>query len=354
VAASGFAGLVNPYGWDLYAAPFRLAALIADPAVPNPEWFTPTFTQVPALYIALAASLLVMVLRGRDLPRWVLFLMASALALRYLRNLGLFFVLLPLAVAPALASWRVLSKRDQAPEYVHPRRTELLAVVAVLVLAVSVAIAPQPGLGLDYDQDFYPGNACDFLDREGLPRAELYNDVRFGGYLIDRYWPQRRVFQDDRNEVHEGLLREIWEIFQRSDATAFTRLLERYGCDTALVRYHPPLRVQAPGGGVLGERGFSALWFPAESWALVYWDDLAMVFVRRDEASPELLRRCEYLVIRPDDFEHLAEGIRRDPDLLRRAEVEARRALHVSPSSERAAAIAWFLAQGPADPVTAD
>jgi hypothetical protein len=350
VAVAALAVLANPAGWRLYAVPFELAHLVGRPHVSNPEWFPPSVAQVPQLFVAIAVAVVVMGVRERSLVRWALLLMAGALALRHVRHLGLLFVLLPLAVAPALASWRALA-RDEDETSAPARRARGLALVAAGVLALALAIAPQPRFGFAYAAGFYPTAACDFLDREGLPKAELYNDVRFGGYLIDRYWPARRVFQDDRNEIHEPVLREIWEIFARSDVAAFTGLLEGHRCDTALVRYHPPWRVAGPEGASSGIRGFSALWFPEAEWALVYWDDVAMVFVRRGSADPTLLERAEYRLIRPDDFDFVAARITADPERHRLALAEAQRALRTSPDSGRAAAILTKLAIDAAGPV---
>ena len=347
VAVAAVALVINPYGWLLYEVPFKLAHLVDQPHIPNPEWASPTLAQTPLLYVALAIAVVVMGLRERHLTRWALLAMAAALAFRHIRNLGLFFVLLPLAVAPALATWRVLagaaaiSGRSQ-------RRTTALAVAAAVVLAVSIAASPWPVFGFNFADGYYPTAACDFLDREDLPRSQLYNDVRFGGFLIERYVPDRLVFQDDRNEIHEELLRDIWDILQRNDVRGWNTLLEDFGCDTALVRYHAPLRAAPPDGGGPEFRGFSAQWFPRTNWALVYWDDIAMVFVRRSDADPALLARDEYTVIRPDDLEDLQWRLRQDPDLWHLAALEAHRALAAGPDNHRAATVAAYLAGGPA------
>jgi hypothetical protein len=281
----------------------------------------------------------VLALRERRLANWALLAMASALALRHIRNVGLFFVLLPLIVAPALATWRVLatSKEEHQDDQ---RRANVLAVVAVLVLALSLAIAPRPRFGIGFARDYFPDSACSFLDAENLPTEQLYNDVRFGGYLIHRYGPERQVFQDDRNEIHEPLLLRIWEIFRSSDLAAWSNLLADYGADTALVRYHPPIRVTDPAGNDLGLRGFSTLWFPDREWALVYWDDVAMVFVRRHNASPAILERHEYKVLRPDDLSYLEQRLAGDPALLPVVARELERAARANPTSWRAHQIA--------------
>jgi hypothetical protein len=325
IAVSVVALLVNPYGWRLFTVPFRLSRLVRLDHIPNPEWVSPSPAQSPILYAALMLSVVVLGLRERRLGYWALWLMITLLALRHIRNVGLFFVLLPIAVAPALATWRALAPGGEGSAHGR-RRADLLAVTAVTVLVFSLVIAPRPGLGLGFAENYYPDAACTFLDSEGLPRSQLYNDVRFGGYLIHRYFPQRLVFQDDRNEIHEPLLRRIWEIFQASDVAAWTEMLAGYDADTALVRYHPSIRVTDRFGNELGVRGFSALWFPADTWALVYWDDVAMVFVRRDAFPAEWLEGLEYRVIRPDDLSHLAAMVAADEGLRSEVARELRRA----------------------------
>jgi hypothetical protein len=318
--------------------PFHLSQLVNLDHIPNPEWISPTPVQAPFLYAALATSVVVLALRERRFAYWALLLMTTTLALRHIRNIGLFFVLLPPVVSPALATWRALTTGSEQNGHVR-RRANLLAVVAVSVLVLSLAIAPQPRFGVDFAEDYYPDSACSFLDAENLPKTRLYNDVRFGGYLIHRYGPERQVFQDDRNEIHEPLLHRIWEIFQASDVSAWSEMLSEYDADTALVRYHPPIRVSDPAGNTLGVRGFSTLWFPAKEWALVYWDDVAMVLVRRRNVAIEWLQRHEYRVIRPDDLSELANRVASDTGF--RAEVarELERALNTSQGGQRAHAI---------------
>jgi len=334
--------LVNPYGWHLYTVPFRLAHLVGQPHIPNPEWISPSFSQAPFLYLGILGAALILAAKERRIPQWVLLALASALALRHIRNLGLFFVLLPLAIAPALASWRVFTSSSTLGKHAN-RRIQYLAVVMSVALAVVVAAGPWPRFGFGVADGYYPVGAADFLDREKIPRDRLYNDVRFGGYLINRFHPPDQVFQDDRNEINEPLLREIWSIFESSDVAAWNELLARFDVSSALVRFHQPLQVATPGGKSLGKRGFSTLWFSNRRWALVYWDDIAMVFVRRDLATPEFLSRTEYRAFRPDDLAHLEQRLRSDRDLRSAVSSEVERVLAENPGCERARSIAAFI-----------
>jgi len=182
-----------------------------------------------------------------------------------------------------------------------------------------------------------------FLADHNLLDGNLYNDVRFGGWLIWNGYPERQVFLDDRNEIHEPLLREIWEIFGRSDVGAWEGLLERRRIDTVLLRYHEPIAVTTPDGDDLGRRGFSTLWFPSERWATVYWDDVAMVLVRRSSVPEALLTEREYVFLNPDDLEHLARALRTDPELRQSVAAELQRALTDDPQCRRARDLVVFL-----------
>ncbi len=332
LAAAALAPLVNPYGVDLYLVPLRLAELIGQPFIPNPEWAAPGLGDVPALFAAAAVAAGLLAAAERRPARWFLFAAATALAMRSVRHVGLFFVILPVVAAPALA--RLSSGRTALA-----RHEAVIAGLVAAILAVGWVIAPWPPFGVGPWAPVYPVAACDRIEDEGLWRWPVYNDVNFGGYILGRDWPPHPVFLDDRNEIHASLLAEIWRQMQTSDVGSWQAMLDRYGIRTALVRYHPPTTVRTPDGAAIGRRGFSALWLPTRRWALIYWDDQAMVLVDREAFDPGWLAAREYRVVRPDDGEELARGLAAgtiDPAAVAR---ELARALAESPGSERALAL---------------
>lgn len=337
--AALLAPLATPYGWRLYTVPVRLSRLIGLPHIPNPEWIAPGPTDAPALYVAIIAAVLLLTAAERRPGRWLLLVAVSALALRHVRHVGLFFVTLPVIVSPALARIAEHSGKRGA------RRAGRLAWVATAVLAVWFAVVPTMRFANGPWAPVYPRAACNVLDREGLRELRLYNDVNFGGYLIGRYFPGHRVFLDDRNEVHEPLLAEIYRMLSSSDVAGWQAMLDRWGIGAALVRYHPPVSVRTPAGRPLGLRGFSALWFPSRSWALVYWDDVAMVLVDRTAVPADWLDAHEYRLVRPDDGDELARELARGE--VRRGEVarEVRRALREAPGCRRALDIGALLVE---------
>ena len=337
VAVASAAPLVNPYGWRLYTVPVEIARLVALPHIPNPEWISPSFHDVPPLYVAMVVGTLVLALRERRAVRWALLVMVSALAMRHVRNVGLFFALYPIAVAPALASMPVL-----APSGVVARRplARIAALALAIILVASMTIEPGRRPSLSYSADFFPWRAFAFIQQHGLDTTPTYNDVRFGGWLILRHYPERRVFLDDRNELHEPLLAEIHSDLASSDPTAWQAMLDRYHIEVALLRYNAPFTVLRPDGETVGLRGFSTLWFPAERWALLYWDDTAMVLVDRTKADTALVAANEYQIIRPDDVDELRRQIATDPIARAAIATEVARKLAEQPDCERALALA--------------
>ena len=342
VAAAFLSPLLNPHGWLIWTVPFRLAEMVRQPHIPNPEWIAPGPADAPTLYLAMAFAAVALVLGSRSPKNWLTTAATAALALKHIRNIGLFFVLLPQSVAAALARWPMLAPgRTLSPARARVRIAVCLALVAVLGV---VALArPWPRNGFTFAERWYPDRAWRFLAENDLLEGPLYNDVRFGGWLILHGYPERQVFLDDRNEIHEPLLREIWEIFGRSDVGGWEELLDRWRIDTVLLRYHEPIRVTTPDGEDLGRRGFSTLWFHSERWATVYWDDVAMALVRRSSVPEALLAEREYVHLDPDDLEHLVGTLRGNPDLRPMIAAEVRRALSDDPQCRRALDLAACL-----------
>jgi hypothetical protein len=341
-AAAAAAPVLNPHGWLLWAVPFKITGLVGQAHIPNPEWISPGFSDVPVLYLALAGAVVLLAARERDLVRWALLLAAAALALRYVRNVGIFFVLLPLVVAPALARVPLLAATP--PTRAGSRwLAPVLAGTLSAVVVASFFLTPFHPLGWGLSPAKYPIQAVDFLARSELLGRPLYNDVNFGGYLIGRLFPAQQVFLDDRNEIHDRLLAEIFSILQASDVGAWQDLLDRFGVDVALVRYHPPLQVLTPAGAPLGERGFSTLWFPRQHWALLYWDDVAMVFLRRERIATAAVAYPEYTLLRPDDVRHLAAEVAAGRVDRGRLAGELRRKLAEDPGCWRALEMAQLL-----------
>jgi hypothetical protein len=309
-AVSALAVGANPYGYRLYAVPFELRALLAGLPWPNLEWVRPTLATLPLLYVCGALALLILLLGWRALdPITTPALLASlALAMAHARNAGLLFLLLPWGLARPLRDLveRVkdipLYRRGTAEEQVRPG---FIAAAVLLVCGIPLLfwLQPQTSLGLGVDRDNEPSGLVDFLEQERLGER-LYNDVKFGGYLVWRRFPAEKVFVDGRNEIYGELLHDIAASMKGPDT--WKAFLERRGIDAAMLRYQPTLQkvlYKAPDGTQHpGERAFAATYFPRSDWAIVYWDDDGMILVRRDQAHEDLIAKQEYRALHPEDW----------------------------------------------------
>ena len=300
--------LVNPGGWRLLAVPFELRRIITSGHAPNLEWAPPAFQDFPFLYLAASFGVLVVLLgiRRADLPATLVAGTAGALAFLHLRNVGFFFVLLPLAITAPLA--RVVEKMRISEAALRA----LCASALVLVTILFVGENRQSGRH-GYLAQVAPERAVDFIERNRIGRR-LFNDVKFGGYLIWRRYPSARVFIDGRNEVYEPLLKEVFSAL--GSWGEWESMLQRYRIDAAMLRRgqvqaveYPPAKPGSPGRREL--RAFSSAYFQSGRWALVYWDDQALVFVRRDDPAAAALLPAEYRFVNPDDIPQLLARMQR-------------------------------------------
>jgi len=312
LAASLAAG-VNPYGLKIYAVPLELRHLLQGLPWPNLEWVAPTWSTTPLFFVAagLTAVVLILGVRAVDPIAAPALVLSLLIALQHVRNVGLFFLLLPWGLArPAR---HLVDRMKSSRLYHHGTGGEAVRpgfiVAAVLLLSgipLLLWLPPEPRFGLGLDAGNEPSRAVDFLEREGIP-GPLYNDVRFGGYLVWRRFPAEQVFIDGRNEIYGDLMRDIAASLK--EPAAWKAFLDRHRIEAAFLRYNPTLQkvvYTAPDGSHrTGERAFSATYFPRASWALVYWDDDVMVMLRRTPEHEETIARLEYRALQPDDWRFL-------------------------------------------------
>lgn len=308
---SAAAGLVNPYFHRVYEVPFRLTALIERGPFLNAEWSPPRFAfhHVYFAAVALAVSLVVLLLVRRRPIAWSALLplvFVIAISLRYVRNLALFGFLAPVLLAAAFersggevpVRWAGKLRRSIRP-----------AVVVALLIALGASLAVDgggfaPGFGIDTSR--IPVAATEFITAVHPP-GNLLNAYPFGGYATWRLYPGIRIFIDGRNEVFADLRAELAAAV--TDNRLWSGLLERYSIGYTLLAYiDRPERVQIvdPDGqqSRIELRPYAVNHFPPDEWALVYWDDTAMIHVRRTAASSALIERYESAV-QPEDPSYL-------------------------------------------------
>ncbi len=323
-----FAG-INPYGYRTLLVPFQLTAIIDSGLLDNQEWRRPSFTTFPFYYACLAVSIFFHAIHFRKLSlvNFCLALFFGYISLKYLRNVGLFCMMMPLLVAPYLSA---LSCKQNM---------EWLAACAAAAALVFVLFTDQifePGIG---KASYFPVKIVDFTKSNHL-RGHMINSYGFGGYLIWTLFPERKIFIDGRNEVYLPLLEKL--VAARGDSRKWKKILEEYEIEYALLNYVDTLEtvtVMTGNNPTITYAPFSSTHFPRSSWALVYWDDDGMILVNRKGVNQSLLS-LEFTSIYPEGIhgeifyqETLSRAGKLDS---RKAIEELERKLREEPSCQRA------------------
>ncbi|MFN0152064.1 MAG: hypothetical protein ACKVU1_15290 [bacterium] len=286
-ALSAVATLINPNGIDahLYPAINERALQV----VRNGEWFPPRLHQFPLFFVlaALVAALALTFWRAAGPERLLPLVPLAYLAFRSNRSIGEFAIAaaVPLALLFDAAAARV-------------RLAPRVRVAAALALAGALVALHAGGhvinpifyrFGGGVNEALFPIAASNYAERAGL-EGKMANSPGFGGYLIWRFWPERKVFADGRLDVYvdvnETLVRTPWR-----------RTLDERGLTYAIL--------ESESGG-LGDDPLTAAIAEAPDWALVYWDDAAMVWARDLPAHRAVIARDVSLVADP----------RRDPSAI--------------------------------------
>jgi hypothetical protein len=239
----------------------------------------------------------------------------------------MFFVLLPFAV-PGWVGSPIPAERLRT----HHR----LAVILGAAAMVWMGAFPVDGtLGPGTEPGRFPEDAAAFLEKEQIT-VPMFHEVAFGGYLLHRF-PDRPLFIDGRNEVYPEVLRRIHA--GQSDLPLFWRAIDDWKLDAALLRYPAgPQQVvyTAPDGTRRVEaRSWSEVYFPRSRWALVYWDDVAMLRVRRS-AFPAAWIAAHEWATNPDDWARVRQEISAGGLAIEQVRAELLRRAAQPPDSARA------------------
>lgn len=201
----------------------------------------------------------------------------------------------------------------------------LLFLLALLLLAKSGPL----GIGLGLDKFAYPVQAVNFIRQERLlekSNGQLYHTYNFGGYLIWANQPYK-VFVDGRVRPYlGGAFQRYWSNFEGGEV--WKDSVQRFGITVAL------MTLPHTDGKTL--YNVSLPMFPKEEWALIYYDDTAMIYAKRIDEFKEVIERYEYTMLDPQslDLTYLQERIRSQEEF-DAAVREVQKGLAINPESFR-------------------
>lgn len=298
--ASLVATLANPYGPGALLAPFRLGAsswLFAD--IEELQPLTLIGDPAPFVIAALVGASFLLAA-----PRVSLTSLALAVPILSLGLSARRFMFLSVIVgAPILARHMRWALARIVPAGAARKLAVALGTVGVLAVTAFTGLALagvqplagpwRPGIG--FDTALVPEGALRYLDREGVT-GRVLNTPHWGGYIAWRDLPRRAPFVDGRWRRPAAMLEEA--ILARERPGSLDRLRERLGFEIILLDYPA---VELSHGAVVQDVD---LGLAHPGWALVYWDDLALVYLRRDGPFRGVVERDEYRQVKP------ANGVR--------------------------------------------
>jgi hypothetical protein len=303
-ALSGIAVLVNPYG---FAAPLESLNLVNSEFTKYVREWTPTLDAVNrgkpwvigwlawVAFLAVSAPLL---WRRRRFAELLVVLVFLPMTLRHVRMTATYAIVTGVAAAVGASAWATLLRRNR------PGGGYLAAAVVAVLLLVNTALIlsgtqyawqrDSRRVGLGVHAENYPVQATEFLKSTGI-RGTMYNEYRWGGWLA---WTlDDPVLQDGRNLDFEQFMaaRSI-----RDAQPGFQRHIDRYGVDYFIVSQPRP------------DEGRPILQYlrSQSHWVLVFWDDAALVYVKRIPRFEEVIDRYGYSCVDPLERRVSGEQIR--------------------------------------------
>lgn len=294
------ASLASPEGLRLYELALRLTS---DPYRARVFEYQPItagllfggfwMQWLPFEILIVLGAVQLLALRGwRDMVHLSLVAFFLFEAWRQVRLIEMF--VLVVAVPAGLAVARVL----RAVLTVLERREAATSGILTLIVVALVPAVWVFNSGLVYGngprKGTFPEGAARFIESAGL-RGRMFNTYGFGGYLAWRLL-DRPVFIDGRyRRVYTPEF--LGEYLAAGESPeGWRRASEKYGFDYAVVAYDVLKPV------------FPAPLADDPDWAIVYWDAVSAVAVRRTPASKELVERHAYWVAKPTcclDFTYL-------------------------------------------------
>ena len=343
---------LNPHGLRVFTVPGKIASSLEDLAGINPEWLPLLTSPRPWVFVAMVVLVTIWIIEWRrvgsiDISTALVATALAALTLLSVRHRGLFYVGAAFALAEAIAAIRprVTGESSSRPRSIWPSLVSAVVVLGCIFPPTwgPFGVRDHISFGFGLEPGRYPVEAVD-LASEWTDLGNVFNDVASGGYLLWRWFPERQVFIDGRNEVHPELLAEL--ISAVSSKQTWQALLDRYQIDGAILDYValPEMVVGTAEPGAFGmaarvPAARSSLYFASDRFALVHFDDVAMLFVRRTAEREEMIRATEFSIVRPDEPGLLMARARDDARFRASAVEELERRVGVDPRSERAESI---------------
>ena len=308
------ATLLNPYGPKIYLVFLEASYFLSQNPTMITEYIPPTLKNSPVFWGTVVLSLCVCVYRGFKGNKTSLFWAPSILAFsyigaRYIRATP-FIAFVALPFFGMLFRETFLKQKKQTIVFMWA-----LAVHAIVLIWALIKInqpSPLPFRSVVYNP-YYPAKACDFIERVHL-KGNLYNSFNWGGYLYWRLGPKRKILMDGRYLFMEIVLEDIGLNHQLKDKPfhhSWDAFFKKHGIEYSIEQIRK-VSYQIPAPGLTFQMSRYNLIYPRNKWALVYWDDQTLLFVKRNSVNNSVISNHEFKYLRPYNLDQMQYLIKND------------------------------------------
>jgi len=292
LAGSILLSFVNPYTWRV---PFYFTHTWGSEFGDLLEWRPTNFSDfLGPLGIVLAAAAVTAALFFREISfsELILFAFFLLFSVRAIRLVPFAVIVsCPLAAFGIRKAWQYLASRISIslPRALLPASLALIIALfsAGVIYRDSVTYGSSylPGFGIN--EDFYPVDAVEFVDKHGL-QGPMFNSYGFGGYLIWRFHPTRKVFVDGRFDAYGEDFIAKYRRFPSKKV--WDDLVGRYGFTFTLLDNEPTY--------------ICSNLDSMEDWVLVFWNDRSLIYLRDLQQNSELIEKYGYRLLRPNNRDY--------------------------------------------------
>lgn len=246
---------VNPDFVHHWLYPFQVMAMDASGVIS--EWKSPDMhTLRGKLFLLLLIGFFILNIYRNNKPDWTelaipLFFIAAAFTSA--RHIPLAMLSMMPFAAAALADGAGTTLAGMLPERIRRRPAALEAGelgawegrlnVGLLQLVILITLLVQPAFGKFADtrrNAMLPVGATHFILDSGL-RGRMFNEYRFGGYLIYHLYPQQKVFIDGRPDMYgDAFFHTYGTIFTGSHG--WQQAFDHYNIDYVVCSRDAPIR----------------------------------------------------------------------------------------------------------------
>jgi len=267
------ASFINPYGWKLHT---HIYGYLTNRFLMDhiEEFQSPNFHGIaPRCFLALLLiAIAVVAVRGGKLrlSEILVILFAVYAGLYASRNIPVSSILLVLVVGPwlpSLESWNFVQRMTAVDSRLRGHLWPVFATAVVIFIGANGGrVGSALLMNAHFDSQRMPVEAVNFIERSEI-KAPLLSPDYWGGYLIYRLYPRNRVVIDDRHDFYgESFLRSY-----------LTMMRAEPGWDEFL-KEHQISCLMLPRKAAL-----ATLLSETPEWKPIYFDDVAIVFVRADQ-----------------------------------------------------------------------